>query len=181
MKIVALNRRDFLRSSALVTGGLLLGFESPVAAKVQSTSSQLGPFLQMTNQGKIRLGVPVVEMGQGIYTSLAMSVVEELEMTLDQVEDIQTIFHPAFKNPIVSYMTNNQLQLQMTGGSRLEFMQMFWVREESMTSRRHPILTNWQKVVCSLKMLLLMHPPVPRAEVLYFRAETFGRRAGEPF
>jgi len=117
MKIVALNRRDFLRSSALVTGGLLLGFESPVAAKVQSTSSQLGPFLQMTNQGKIRLGVPVVEMGQGIYTSLAMSVVEELEMTLDQVEDIQTIFHPAFKNPIVSYMTSNKLQIQMTGGS----------------------------------------------------------------
>ncbi len=117
MKIVALNRRDFLRSSALVTGGLLLGFESPVAAKVQSTSAQLGPFLQMTNQGKIRLGVPVVEMGQGIYTSLAMSVVEELEMTLDQVEDIQTIFHPAFKNPIVSYMTSNKLQIQMTGGS----------------------------------------------------------------
>ena len=117
MKIVALNRRDFLRSSALVTGGLLLGFEASAATKVQSVSSQLGPFLQMTNQGKIRLGVPVVEMGQGIYTSLAMSVVEELEMTLDQVEDIQTIFHPAFKNPIVSYMTNNKLQLQMTGGS----------------------------------------------------------------
>ena len=117
MKIIALNRRDFLRSSALVTGGLLLGFETPAAAKVQSTSTQLGPFLQMTNQGKIRLGVPVVEMGQGMYTSLAMSVVEELEMTLEQVEDIKTIFHPVFKNPVVSYMTGNKLQLQMTGGS----------------------------------------------------------------
>ena len=63
MKIIALNRRDFLRSSAIVTGGLLLGFEAPtVAAKGQSTSAQLGPFLQMTNEGKIRLGVPVVEM-----------------------------------------------------------------------------------------------------------------------
>ena len=61
-----------------------------------------------------------MEMGQGIYTSLAMSVVEELEMNLDQVEDIKTIFHPAFKNPLVSYMTSNKLQLQMTGGSTSE-------------------------------------------------------------
>ena len=115
MKIVTLNRRNFLKSSALVTGGLLLGFETPLASENNSNLKQLGPFLQMTNQG--RLGVPVVEMGQGIYTSLAMSVVEELEMTMDQVEDIKTIFHPAFKNPIVSYMTSNKLQVQMTGGS----------------------------------------------------------------
>ena len=117
MKIIALNRRDFLRSSALVTGGLLLGFETPAATKVQSTSTQLGPFLQMNDEGKIRLGVPVVEMGQGMYTSLAMSVVEELEMTLEQVEDIKTIFHPAFRNPVISYVTGNKFQIQMTGGS----------------------------------------------------------------
>ena len=80
MKIVTLNRRNFLKSSALLTGGLLLGFETPLASENNSNLKQLGPFLQMTNQGKIRLGVPVVEMGQGIYTSLAMSVVEELEM-----------------------------------------------------------------------------------------------------
>ena len=46
----------------------------------------------MTTQGKIRLGVPVVQMGQGIYNSLALCVVEELEMTLDQVEHIETVF-----------------------------------------------------------------------------------------
>ncbi len=117
MKIIALNRRDFLRSSALVTGGLLLGFESPVAAKVQSTSSQLGPFLQMTNQGKIRLGVPVVEMGQGIYTSLAMSVVEELGMSINDIEHIETVHNPSFKNPLLSFLTNGVFQIQMTGGS----------------------------------------------------------------
>jgi len=117
MKIIALNRRDFLRNSALVTGGFLLGFDTPAATKVKSTSTQLGPFLQMTNQGKIRLGVPVVEMGQGIYTSLAMSVVEELEMTLDQVEHIETVFHTAFTNPVISYFTNDKLRIQITGGS----------------------------------------------------------------
>ena len=117
MKIVTLNRRNFLKSSALITGGLWPGFETPLASETEIALQQLSPFLQMTNQGKIRLGVPVVEMGQGMYTSLAMSVVEELEMTLDQVEDIKTIFHPTFKNPVISYMTSNKLQVQMTGGS----------------------------------------------------------------
>jgi isoquinoline 1-oxidoreductase beta subunit len=117
MKIVALNRRNFLKSSAFVVGGLLLGFEAPVNAQLKNSAVQLGPFLQITTEGRIRLGVPVVEMGQGIYTSLAMSVVEELEMTLDQVEDIQTIFHPTFKNPAISYLTSDKLRLQMTGGS----------------------------------------------------------------
>ncbi len=71
----------------------------------------------MTTQGKIRLGVPVVEMGKGIYTSLAMYVVEELEMTLDQVEYIETVFHIAFTNSILLYFTNDKLSVQMTGGS----------------------------------------------------------------
>ena len=80
MKIVTLDQRNFLKSSALVAGGLLLGLKAPVTAAYEPkiTPAQLGPFLQMTNEGKIRLGVPVVEMGQGVYTSLAMCVVEEL-------------------------------------------------------------------------------------------------------
>ena len=111
MKIINLNRRNFLKSSALLKGGLLLGIWDTTASDTEIALQQLSPFLQMTNQGKILLNVPVVEMGQGMYTSLAMSVVEELEMTLDQVEDIKTIFHPAFKNPTISYMTSNKLQV----------------------------------------------------------------------
>ena len=45
MKIVKLNRRDFLKSTALVTGGFLLGFELPIQAKTQHNVAQLGPFL----------------------------------------------------------------------------------------------------------------------------------------
>ena len=35
MKIVKLNRLDFFKSPALVTGGLLLSFEAPVTAEVK--------------------------------------------------------------------------------------------------------------------------------------------------
>ena len=117
MKIVKLNRRDFLKSTALVTGGLLLGFELPIQAKTQHKVAQLGPFLQMTIEGKIRLGLPVVEMGQGVYTSLAMCVLEELELEMNSVEHIQTLHHPSFKNPVFSNMTKGVFSAQVTGGS----------------------------------------------------------------
>ncbi len=117
MKIVKLNRRNFLKSTALVTGGLLLGFELPIQAKTQHNVAQLGPFLQMTIEGKIRLGLPVVEMGQGVYTSLAMCVLEELELGMNSVENIQTIHHPSFKNPVFSNMTRGVFSVQVTGGS----------------------------------------------------------------
>ena len=52
MKIIALNRRDFSRSTPIVTGGLLLGFEAPVTAKVQISAYQLGLFLQMPDEEK---------------------------------------------------------------------------------------------------------------------------------
>ena len=117
MKIVALNRRDFLKSSALVTGGLILGFENSISANVGKSPISLSPFLQITREGKIRLGVPVVEMGQGIYTALAMSVLEELNSDVNLIEEIQTIHHPSFKHPLVAKFTNDVLQMQITGGS----------------------------------------------------------------
>ena len=106
MKIVKIRRRNFLKNSSLLASGLILGSEIPVSANERGSRNQLGSFLQMTNGGKIRIGMPVVEMGQGIYTSLAMCALEELEMDIDQVEHIETILHPNFKNPILSKFTD---------------------------------------------------------------------------
>lgn len=117
MKIVKISRRNFLKNSSLLASGLILGSEIPVSANERDSRNQLGSFLQMTNGGKIRIGMPVVEMGQGIYTSLAMCALEELEMDIDQVEHIETILHPNFKNPILSKFTDEKLQVQGTGAS----------------------------------------------------------------
>ena len=117
MKIVKISRRNLLKNSSLLASGLILGSEIPVSANERDSRNQLGSFLQMTNGGKIRIGMPVVEMGQGIYTSLAMCALEELEMDIDQVENIETILHPNFKNPILSKFTGEKLQVQGTGAS----------------------------------------------------------------
>ena len=71
----------------------------------------------MTIEGKICLGLPVVEIGQGVYTSLAMYVLEELELEMNSVEHIQTLHHPSFKNPVFSNMTKGVFSTQVTGGS----------------------------------------------------------------
>ena len=94
-----------------------MSFETPLEAQARGSFSQLGPFLQMTNEGKIRLGVPVVEMGQGVYTSLAMCVLEELELSMNSVEHIETLHNSIFKNSVLSNFTNGVFSFQITGGS----------------------------------------------------------------
>ena len=42
-------------------------------------------FIRIDRQGAVTLVMPMVEMGQGTYTSLAMLLAEELEVGLDQV------------------------------------------------------------------------------------------------
>ena len=58
----------------------------------------------MTNEGKIRLVVPVVEMEQGVYNSLAVCVAEELGLKLEDVEH-------SFKNPVFSSFTNGSFSI----------------------------------------------------------------------
>ena len=56
-------------------------------------------------------------MGQGIHTTLAMLLAEELEVEISQIRHIETIHHPDFKHPTFSEWTNSKLNVQMTGGS----------------------------------------------------------------
>ena len=75
------------------------------------------PYLRIDLDGFIYLGVPSSEMGQGIHTTLAMMLAEELEVEMAQIKHIETLHHPDFKHPTFSKWTNNALNAQMTGGS----------------------------------------------------------------
>lgn len=85
-----LDRRSFLRISALAGGGLLLGytFKSGVlnAAEVgQPTAATLGDFapnafIRISPSGAVTIIAARPEMGQGIRTSLPMVVAEELDV-----------------------------------------------------------------------------------------------------
>ncbi|MDP7317828.1 MAG: molybdopterin-dependent oxidoreductase, partial [SAR324 cluster bacterium] len=94
MKIVQLNRRDFLKSSAFAGGGLILGLSGLSKLAQAGTGSALPSYLRIAPDGGIHLGVPSAEMGQGIHTTLAMLLAEELEVEMSQIRHIETIHHP---------------------------------------------------------------------------------------
>ncbi|MCA1451579.1 hypothetical protein I6F26_35005, partial [Ensifer sp. IC3342] len=72
-----LSRRSLLRGAAAVLGGLVIGIELPAHARRRSRPRR---------RPGARLRVHAVEMGQGVYTSQAMCMAEELEIGLDQVQ-----------------------------------------------------------------------------------------------
>ncbi|MBS0419841.1 MAG: xanthine dehydrogenase family protein molybdopterin-binding subunit [Proteobacteria bacterium] len=84
-------RREFLKVGAAAAGGLLLSLSVPLpmrpARASDSTDAIFAPnaFIRIDRQGTVTLVMPMVEMGQGTYTSLPMLLAEELEVPLDQV------------------------------------------------------------------------------------------------
>jgi isoquinoline 1-oxidoreductase beta subunit len=117
MNIVKLNRRDFLKSSAFAGGGLILGLSGLPKLAQAGGELAMPPYLRIAKDGGIHLGVPSAEMGQGIHTTLAMLLAEELEVEMSQIRHIETLHHPDFKHPTFSEWTNSKLNVQMTGGS----------------------------------------------------------------
>ena len=94
------NRRDVLRYA--VAGGALL-ISVPVAgcqrreqrdvAEVGAneilTQALAGPFVMIRSDGMVTISFPNPEMGQGVDTSLAMLLAEELEVDFANVQTVQ--------------------------------------------------------------------------------------------
>src|SRR5580700_6327690 len=80
-------RRTFLGAGLGVGGALLVGFYAPTAGAAADEKGVFSPnaFIRIDKRGKITLIMPQVEMGQGVYTSVAMILAEELDAAFDQV------------------------------------------------------------------------------------------------
>jgi isoquinoline 1-oxidoreductase beta subunit len=108
-------RRDFLIATAAIGGGLLLGFGLPARGQVRDTLTTDAPFapnafLRIDRAGKVTFVMPMIEMGQGTYTSLPMLIAEELEIDVDKVAiEHSPADDKVYVNPLVG--------VQMTGAS----------------------------------------------------------------
>jgi isoquinoline 1-oxidoreductase beta subunit len=98
------DRRAFIKVSALAGGGLLVGtylrFGSSLAfAKALPVSADnFAPnaFISIAPSGAISIIAPNSEMGQGIKTSLPMIVAEELDVVWEQVTIVQGDLNPLY-------------------------------------------------------------------------------------
>ncbi len=91
-------RRRFLQVT-LTVGGALLAQWRPLGAEPTSTALPLallgdqliamGPFVQIERDGRVMLGAPGCEVGQGVRTSLPMLIAEELDVDWAQVSVLQ--------------------------------------------------------------------------------------------
>ena len=118
---VSTSRRAFLASSLAAGGALLLGFRMPFAAAPgEPASASFAPnaFIRIDAQGAVTLLIPQAEMGQGVYTAMAMILAEELDVPWEQVRvEAAPPSDKLYGNPVFG--------LQVTGNSNS--IRAFWM------------------------------------------------------
>jgi isoquinoline 1-oxidoreductase beta subunit len=147
------SRRFFLKAGAASGGGLILSFTLPglasarpprgSAASASTTAQEFVPnaFLRVDPEGHITFISPHTEFGQGIYTSTAMLMAEELDVGLDQIQieaappDLKN-----YKDPLLGD--------QATGGSASTRADWMRLRQAAATARFMLVFVAAQKWKC---------------------------------
>src|SRR5258705_13462840 len=120
---IALDRRSFIKAGAALAGSLIIDFAIPLGegpAFAQTAPPPFAPnaFIRIDRQNVVTLVMPMAEMGQGVYTAMAMLLAEELEVGLEHVR----LEHAP---PDDALYANSLLQSQTTGLSST--IRAFWV------------------------------------------------------
>src|SRR5207237_6320233 len=119
-----LDRRGFLKAGAAAVGGFVINLELPLAPRPAGAATPASPifapnaFIRIDRQGAVTLIMPQVEMGQGVYTAVAMILAEELDV---QWEQVQLEAAP----PDDKLYGNPTLGIQITGNSNS--IRAFWM------------------------------------------------------
>ena len=97
---VTFNRRAFIRTSSLASGGLLIGFNLFTACKPkvqppvdisQLNFNDFNAFIKIADNGAVTLFSPNPEIGQGVKTAMPMLIAEELDVAWNMVYVEQAI------------------------------------------------------------------------------------------
>jgi isoquinoline 1-oxidoreductase beta subunit len=112
MTEIQTSRRSFLKTSAAVTGGLLMAVNLPGTlgqAMAAGTVSTPNAWVHIADDNSITILSAHSEMGQGVHTSMPMLVAEELNVDLSQIKVVDAPPGAAYVNAL--------LGAQITGGS----------------------------------------------------------------
>ncbi|WP_437963523.1 xanthine dehydrogenase family protein molybdopterin-binding subunit [Sorangium sp. So ce260] len=111
---MTVSRRDFLQATAGSAAGLLLSFYVPAGVRAAPKAAQPAPlspnaFVRVGTDESVTVLLAHSEMGQGIWTGLAMLIAEELECDWSKVRSEHAPAAPVYGHPVMHF--------QMTGGS----------------------------------------------------------------
>ena len=110
-----LSRRNFLKTSILASGGMLIGFNLITACKPEAVMpvdikklnfNDFNAFIKISDEGYVTIFSPNPEIGQGIKTSMPMIIAEELDVDWNKVNVVQ------------GALDSNNFKRQMAGGSQ---------------------------------------------------------------
>jgi isoquinoline 1-oxidoreductase beta subunit len=129
---IQINRRDFLKSSAIFSGGLLISITLPGCDKrsgnaLTATTFAPNAFLRIGTDDSIRIILSKVEMGQGIWTTLPMLIAEELDCDWTRIK----VEH----SPALKEYTHTSMPLQATVGSSSTTSEFDRYRQAGATAR----------------------------------------------
>src|SRR5213595_3954833 len=85
--IAETSRRNFLKTTAFASGGLLIGIALPnPGVKAAGTMHTPNAWVHIADDNTITLISARSEMGQGVYTSMPMLIAEELNVDLRKIK-----------------------------------------------------------------------------------------------
>lgn len=91
-KLKTFTRRSFLIGSTAIVGGIAFGYyqykqpqENPLIKKAKLNQSIITPYIKIDQQG-VTIITPRAEMGQGVHTTLAALVAEELDLNWKNIK-----------------------------------------------------------------------------------------------
>lgn len=137
---MSISRRGFIVGTAVVGGGLWLGLslrEKPPYPNTRDDSFQPNAYLQITPTGEVIFQLPKSEMGQGIHTSLATLIAEELDYEPAEMTIEYAGAHPEY----VDEANGSQL----TGGSTSVAVSWQPLREAGAAARAMLVATAAQR------------------------------------
>ena len=132
-EVVNLSRRGFLRAGALSGGGLILGVYLPTPGEAaepplaKPASFKPNAFLRIGSDNSVTVIVNHSEMGQGIYSGLAMIVAEELDADWTKVKVEAAPADPVYNHTMYG--------VQITGGSTSTISEWDRLRKAGATAR----------------------------------------------
>ncbi len=163
---LAVNRRVFLKAGAAAGGGLLVGLSLPRGLGAQESAAPGGPkyppeaFVRIAPDGTTTVIVGRSEMGQGVYTALAMLLCEDLDADWSKVR--------VESAPVAAVYNNTAFGIQATGGSTTTWSSWDQMRTVGATARAMLVAeaaARWSVAPdsCRTQNGVVSHPPSGRS------------------